>query len=63
MMPAPGAQTPCSGGCRGERDRQAQDVLRALESWEEEAIALRTQVLLSASPLKRGAGRRAGGRG
>ena len=48
---------------RGERDRQAQDVLRALESWEEEAIALRTQVLLSASPLKRGAGRRAGGRG
>jgi CHAD domain-containing protein len=48
---------------RGERDRQAQDALRALESWEEEAIALRTQVLLSASPLKRGGGRRGGGRG
>jgi CHAD domain-containing protein len=38
---------------RADRDRQAQDVLRALEVWEEEAIALRTQVLLSASPLKR----------
>ena len=50
---------------RGDRDRQAQDVLRALESWEEEAIALRTQVLLSASPLKlkRGGGRRGRGRG
>jgi len=43
---------------RGDRDRQAQDVLRSLESWEEEAVALRTQVLLSASPLKRGVGRR-----
>lgn len=43
---------------RGDRDRQAQDVLRSLESWEEEAVALRAQVLLSASPLKRGAGRR-----
>jgi CHAD domain-containing protein len=48
---------------RGDRDRRAQDVLRALESWEEEAVALRTQVLLSASPLKRGGGRRGGGRG
>ncbi|HZW90470.1 MAG TPA: CHAD domain-containing protein [Myxococcaceae bacterium] len=47
---------------RGDRDRQAQDVLRALESWEEEAVALRAQVLLSASPLKRGAGRRGAGR-
>lgn len=37
---------------RSERERQAQTVLRALESWEEEAVALRTQVLLSASPLK-----------
>src|SRR5215813_12933287 len=37
---------------RSERDRQAQTVLRALESWEEEAVALRAQVLLSASPLK-----------
>jgi CHAD domain-containing protein len=48
---------------RADRDRQAQDALRALESWEEEAVALRAQVLLSASPLKRGAGRRAAGRG
>ena len=47
---------------RTDRDRQAQDVLRALESWEEEAVALRSQVLLSASPLKRGAGRRGAGR-
>ena len=47
---------------RGDRDRQAQDVLRALESWEEEAVALRAQVLLSASPLKRGAGRRGANR-
>ena len=48
---------------RTDRDRQAQDVLRALESWEEEAGALRTQVLLSASPLKRGAGPRDEDRG
>jgi len=48
---------------RGDRDRQAQDTLRALESWEEEAVALRTQVLLSVSPLKRGAGRRGADRG
>src|SRR5262249_62203386 len=48
---------------RADRDRQAQEVLRALESWEEEAVALRAQALLSASPLKRGAGRRASGRG
>lgn len=48
---------------RTDRDRQAQDVLRSLESWEEEAVALRSQVLLSASPLKRGAGRRGAGRG
>lgn len=48
---------------RADRDRQAQDALRSLESWEEEAVALRTQVLLSASPLKRGAGRRAADRG
>ncbi|RPH72440.1 MAG: CHAD domain-containing protein [Myxococcaceae bacterium] len=48
---------------RADRDRQAQDTLRALESWEEEAVALRSQVLLSASPLKRGAPRRGGGRG
>ncbi|HZW89596.1 MAG TPA: CHAD domain-containing protein [Myxococcaceae bacterium] len=48
---------------RTDRDRQAQDVLRALESWEEEAVALRSQVLLSASPLKRGAGRRGANRG
>jgi CHAD domain-containing protein len=47
---------------RVDRDRQAQDVLRALESWEEEAVALRSQVLLSASPLKRGAGRRGASR-
>jgi CHAD domain-containing protein len=48
---------------RGDRDRQAQDTLRALESWDEEAFALRAQVLLSASPLKRGAGRRGADRG
>ncbi|HUM13589.1 MAG TPA: CHAD domain-containing protein [Myxococcaceae bacterium] len=48
---------------RADRDRQAQDVLRALEVWEEEAVALRTQVLLSASPLKRGGGPPDGGRG
>ncbi|HZJ54697.1 MAG TPA: CHAD domain-containing protein [Myxococcaceae bacterium] len=48
---------------RGDRDRQAQDVLRALESWEEEAVALRTQVLLSASAVKRGAPPRGAGRG
>jgi CHAD domain-containing protein len=48
---------------RADRDRQAQEVLRALGAWEEEAVALRTQVLLTASPLKRGAGRRAAGRG
>jgi hypothetical protein len=48
---------------RTDRDRQAQDVLRALESWEEEAVALRAQVLLSGSPLKRGAPRRGADRG
>jgi CHAD domain-containing protein len=48
---------------RTDRDRQAQDVLRALESWEEEAVALRAQVLLSGSPLKRGASRLGGNRG
>ncbi len=48
---------------RAERDRQAQDVLRALESWEEEAMALRIQVLLSGSPLKRGGGPRDADRG
>ena len=48
---------------RADRDRRAQDTLRALDSWEEEAVALRSQVLLSASPLKRGAPRRGGGRG
>jgi CHAD domain-containing protein len=37
---------------RSERERQAHTVLRALESWEEEAVALRAQVLLSVSPLK-----------
>jgi CHAD domain-containing protein len=47
---------------RSDRDRQAQEVLRALETWEEEAVALRTQVLLSASPLKRGAEPRDAGR-
>ena len=47
---------------RTDRDRQAQDTLRALESWEEEAVALRSQVMLSASPLKPGAPRRGGGR-
>jgi CHAD domain-containing protein len=40
---------------RSERERQAQTVLRALESWEEEAVALRAQVLLSTSPVKGGA--------
>jgi CHAD domain-containing protein len=48
---------------RADRDRQAQETLRALDAWEEEAVALRTQVLLSASPLKRGAGTQGGGRG
>ena len=48
---------------RADRDRQAHDVLRALESWEEEAIALRTQVLLSGSPVKRGAAPPDGDRG
>jgi len=47
---------------RGDRDRQAQEVLRALETWEEEAVALRAQVLLSASPLKREGGPRAADR-
>jgi CHAD domain-containing protein len=44
---------------RSERDRQAQDVLRALGTWEDEAVALRAQVLLSGSPVKRAAGPRA----
>ncbi|HVP60559.1 MAG TPA: CHAD domain-containing protein [Myxococcaceae bacterium] len=48
---------------RAERQRQAQEVLRALDVWEEEAVALRAQVLLSASPLKRGGGPPDGGRG
>jgi len=48
---------------RSDRDRQAQDVLRALDAWEEEAVALRAQVLLSSSPLKRGVVRRGAGRG
>jgi len=48
---------------RGDRDRQAQDVLRALEVWEDEAVALRAQVLLTASPLRRGGGRRAADHG
>jgi len=40
---------------RADRDRQAQEVLRALRAWEEEAVALRSQMVLSASPLRRGA--------
>lgn len=48
---------------RTERDRLAQETLRALDAWEEEAVALRAQVMLSVSPLKRGAGRPAGDRG
>ena len=47
---------------RGERDRKAQETLRALEVWEDEAVALRAQVMLTTSPLKRGAGRRAASR-
>jgi CHAD domain-containing protein len=47
---------------RSERDRQAQAVQRALGTWEDEAVALRAQVLLSASPVKRAAGRRASSR-
>jgi len=45
---------------RAERDRQAQEVARALQVWEDEAVALRTQVMLSASPLKKRGGRRRG---
>ncbi|MGZ6133510.1 MAG: CHAD domain-containing protein [Myxococcaceae bacterium] len=48
---------------RTDRDRQAQDTLRALDAWEEEAVALRAQVMLTASPLKRGAGTPDGDRG
>jgi CHAD domain-containing protein len=48
---------------RTDRDRQAQETLRALDTWEEEAVALRAQVMLTASPLKRGAGTRDGDRG
>jgi CHAD domain-containing protein len=47
---------------RGDRERQAQTVLRALESWEEEATALRAQVLLSASALKPPVARRSADR-
>lgn len=47
---------------RADRDRQAQETLRALDAWEEEAVALRTQVVLSASPLKRGGGTPGGDR-
>jgi CHAD domain-containing protein len=47
---------------RAERDRQAQAVRRALGTWEEEAVALRAQVLLSASPVKRATARRASNR-
>jgi CHAD domain-containing protein len=46
---------------RAERDRKAQETLRALEVWEDEAVALRAQVMLTTSPLKRG-GRRAASR-
>jgi len=48
---------------RADRDRQAQETLRALDAWEEEAVALRAQVMLSASPVSRGAGKPAGDRG
>jgi len=47
---------------RADRDRKAQETLRALEVWEDEAVALRAQVMLTTSPLKRGAGRRAASR-
>jgi CHAD domain-containing protein len=47
---------------RTDRDRQAHDVQRALGTWEEEAVALRAQVLLSGSPVKRATGRRASNR-
>ena len=51
-----GGSTPASDSLlrrlRGERERQAHSVLRSLQSWEEEAVALRAQVLLSASPVK-----------
>jgi CHAD domain-containing protein len=47
---------------RAERDRQAQAVLQALGTWEDEAVALRAQVLLSASPVKPATGRRASSR-
>ncbi len=45
---------------RTDRDRQAHETLRALDAWEEEAVALRAQVMLSASPVRRGAGKRDG---
>lgn len=48
---------------RTDRDRQAQEVLRALHAWEEEAVAFRSQMMLSASPLKRGAAPPDGDRG
>ena len=48
---------------RTDRDRQAQETLRALDAWEEEAVALRAQVMLSASPVRRGAGKPDGDRG
>lgn len=48
---------------RTERDRLAHETLRALDAWEEEAVALRAQVMLSASPLRRGGGTPDGDRG
>ncbi len=47
---------------QAERDRLEREVTSALEHWEAEAVALRAEVLLGSSPLKRSARPRAADR-
>ena len=49
---APLPRTPPPAAARRARATQATPSSRSLQSWEEEAVALRAQVLLSASPVK-----------